>query len=82
MTKVYKCPHCGATGTDTIYDIFIIKQRRRYKDLSTGDVRYEDEGPDDYDQKFPVWTQCAKCKMHLFGEAKDYIIEVNGDLND
>ena len=81
MTKLYKCPHCGATGTDLIYDIFIIKQRRRYKDLSTGAVRFVDEGPDDYDKEYPVWTQCAECNMHLFGEAKDYINITEGDIN-
>lgn len=77
--KMYKCPHCGATGVELIYNIFITKQQRVYKNLATGESRTVDEGPDEYDSKYPVWTKCAACDINLFGEAKDYIIDGDDD---
>ena len=74
---MYKCPHCGATGVELIYDIFITKQRRVYKNVFTGESRTVTEGPDEYDEKHPIWTKCSACNIRLFDEAKDYI--VNGD---
>ena len=46
---------------------------------ATGESRTVDEGPDEYDSKYPVWTKCAACDVNLFGEAKDYIIDGDDD---
>ena len=72
--RMYKCPHCGATGVELIYDIFITKQRRVYKNVFTGESRTVTEGPDEHDEKYPIWTKCSACNIMLFGEAKDYIV--------
>lgn len=77
--KTYKCPECGATGVELIYDIFIIKQRRVYNNLLLHKSRTVDEDPDEYDKKYPIWTKCSACDAVLFGEAKDYIIEGDND---